>query len=708
LAKRGIQVVSTYGPEGVTWPQTLMVIGKQDAVCMRDFVMQASVYLSTTKETFGIGTLEAMACGVPVVGWDYGGTSQIVTSGYDGILVKPGDYDALEAAVHEAKRRRIDFGKNARETARRYDWSNVIRQYARLYEMVLAQKRNEQHGVSVIVTNYNYGAFVGEAIKSVMLQTRPADEIIVVDDGSTDESPRIILATLQATQPNQKCQFITQANQGVAAARTAGIAASSQPYLVCLDADDRLAPEFIETLLPVIDARRDLGIVYSGITMFNDTDSWHNDGWPPPFDWDGQTMPHNPPSNCIPAACMFRKDMWYRAGPHRQEYAPGEDAEFWTRGLSVGFTAQRVTDAGLFWYRLHGESASRVKKYKAIDDRLPWMRDKQYPFAAPAKVTPVRSYSDPKVSVIIPVGPGHENTVIDAIESLLAQTMREWECVVVDDTGLDSGLGMYLLGRYPFAKVLLNQQAPGGPGLARNAGLEQAAAPLVVYLDADDMLVPTALEEMLIAHVNSGGRYIYTDTLRLSKDGTQETIKAADYKQHIWRDDGLHSVTALIPIEWARATRFNPKLKTWEEGDFYTRMAIAGYCGQHLERPLLIWRDWTGTRHAASKAKRAAALRHQKQFEGVEMGSCCGGDGGAAIIAAKEALSGMTIKAAPINTGLVRMEFIGDQFGPITFFGSKGKEYRGGKEIENHFAEVLAEDVKRLELSGKWQVVATF
>jgi hypothetical protein len=54
------------------------------------------------------------------------------------------------------------------------------------------------------------------------------------------------------------------------------------------------------------------------------------------------------------------------------------------------------------------------------------------------------------------------------------------------------------------------------------------------------------------------------------------------------------------------------------------------------------------------------------------------------------------------------MEFIGDQFGPITFFGSKGKEYRGGKEIENHFAEVLAEDVKRLELSGKWQVVATF
>ena len=89
------------------------------------------------------------------------------------------------------------------------------------------------------------------------------------------------------------------------------------------------------------------------------------------------------------------------------------------------------------------------------------------------------------------------------------------------------------------------------------------------------------------------------------------------------------------------------------------------------------------------------------------MGNCCGGDGGAAIIAAKEALTGMTIKAAPVNTGMVKMEFVGDQFGPITFFGSKGKEYRGGKNIEDRYAEVLAEDVKRLELSGKWKI-ATF
>lgn len=698
LAKRGLNVVSTFGPEGVTWPQTLMVIGKQDALSMRDYIQQAAVYLSTTKETFGITTLEAMAAGVPVVGWDYGGNSEIVTSGHDGILVEPFDYDALEQAVHEAKKRRAELGANARETARRYDWSNVIQQYAALYSMVLDAKRHERHGVSVIITSYNYARYVCEAVDSALAQTRKPDEIIVIDDGSTDD-------TLERLAPyGDRITVIAQKNQGVAAARTAGIAAATQPYIICLDADDKIAPEFVATLLPVIDSRRDLGIVYSGITLFNEMDAWHADGFPPQFSWESQSTPSNPPSNCIPSACMFRKEMWYRAGPHRQEYAPGEDAEFWTRGLSVGYVAYRVTDDGMFWYRLHGESASRRLKYKPIDDRLPWMRDKQYPLAAPAKVTPVRSYSEPKVSVIIPVGPGHEPYVIDAIESLISQTMREWECIIVDDTDPDSALGHYLMTRYPFVKVVMNLKAPGGVALARNAGLEQATAPLVVFLDADDMLAPSALEEMLIAHVNSGGRYIYPDTLRLTKDGTQSTIQAADYTQRVWTDDGLHAITALIPVEWAKALPFEPTLKTWEEGDFYTRMALKGYCGQHLERPLLIWRDWTGKRHKATKTQRARVIKHQHQFEGQTMANCCGGDGAASLLAAKAALTGMTIQIAQVNPGMVRMEFVGDQWGPITFFGSKGKEYKGGKNIENKFEDVLAEDVKRLELSGKWKV----
>lgn len=710
LARRGLNVVSTFGPANVQWPNTLMVIGKQDPDAMRQFVSNAAVYLSTVKETFGIGTLEAMACGVPVVGWNFGGTTEIVTNGHDGLLVELGDYDALYKAVLEAIRRRAELGANARETARSYDWPKVISQYANLYRDVFDEIKQELHGVSIIITNHNYARYLVECINSVLAQTRKPDEIIVVDDFSTDDSRRIIenyAHPIGSDRPLVKTIYHDQ-NQGVAAARTSGILTATQAYLCCLDADDKLAPEFIETLLPVLQQHRDIGISYSGLTMFDAEKSWAAEGFPPPFSWEAQALPHTPPSNCIPSGCLFRKEMWYRAGPHRQEYAPGEDAEFWTRGLSVGFNAIKASNEGLFWYRLHGESASRRLKYQAIDDRLPWMRDKQYPLAAPSKLAPpVRSYSDPKVSVIIPVGPHHEQYVRDAIDSLLAQTMREWECIVVDDTPKQESA--WLIDRYPFVTYLYRHDGKrnaSGAGAARNSGLTQAHAPFVIFLDADDALAPSALEEMLIAHVNSGGRYIYPDTLKLSRDGKTETIAAANYEQRIWRDDGLHAVTALIPTAWARATLFDTTLKTWEEGEFYTRLALAGFCGQHLERPLLIWRDWTGRRHKATRAQKEKALQHQKEFEGREMSDCGCGDAAKEILAAKAALNGMTVQIQTKRAGEIKMEFIGDKFGPLTFIGSKGREYRGGRESENRFAHVLAEDVKRLELSGQWKVAA--
>ena len=89
------------------------------------------------------------------------------------------------------------------------------------------------------------------------------------------------------------------------------------------------------------------------------------------------------------------------------------------------------------------------------------------------------------------------------------------------------------------------------------------------------------------------------------------------------------------------------------------------------------------------------------------MSTCCGGDGGATLLAAKAAIAGMTIEVKPPSSAeQIKMEFVGDKFGPITFFGSKGREYRGGREAENKYAGVLAEDVKHLELTGQWRIAA--
>ena len=170
LAKRGVNVVSTFSPENVTIPQTLNVIGRQEPDDMRGYLMNADVYLATVKETFGIQTLEAMACGVPVVGWNFGGTAEIITNDYDGLLVKPYDYDALYNAVTEAKRRRAELGAHARETAAQYDWPIVIERYADLYRQIAEDIKADKHGVSIVITNHNYGQYVSDAIQSALAQ----------------------------------------------------------------------------------------------------------------------------------------------------------------------------------------------------------------------------------------------------------------------------------------------------------------------------------------------------------------------------------------------------------------------------------------------------------------------------------------------------------------------------------------------------------
>ena len=97
--------------------------------------------------------------------------------------------------------------------------------------------------VSCIIPNYNYGKYVAETIQSVLSQTYANIEIIVVDDGSTDNSLDI-LAKFQAD-----IKIVTQRNQGVVVARNNGANQAQGAYLFFLDADDVIEPQFVEKLV---------------------------------------------------------------------------------------------------------------------------------------------------------------------------------------------------------------------------------------------------------------------------------------------------------------------------------------------------------------------------------------------------------------------------------------------------------------------------
>lgn len=113
--------------------------------------------------------------------------------------------------------------------------------------------------VSVIIPTYNYARFVGQAIRSVLDQTFTDYEIIVVDDGSTDETPEVLAGF------GSSIRVIRQKNKGGSAARNTGIAAARGKYIAFLDADDQWEPCKLEIQVEALERDPEVGIIFSDI-----------------------------------------------------------------------------------------------------------------------------------------------------------------------------------------------------------------------------------------------------------------------------------------------------------------------------------------------------------------------------------------------------------------------------------------------------------
>jgi len=97
-------------------------------------------------------------------------------------------------------------------------------------------------GVAIIIPCYNYGRFLGEAIESALAQTVQPDEILVVDDGSTDDTAAV------ASYHGDRVRYVHQENEGPSSARNHGIRITESQWMLFLDADDVLDPRAIEEL----------------------------------------------------------------------------------------------------------------------------------------------------------------------------------------------------------------------------------------------------------------------------------------------------------------------------------------------------------------------------------------------------------------------------------------------------------------------------
>lgn len=121
---------------------------------------------------------------------------------------------------------------------------------------------------SVIIPLYNKEPYVAKAIQSVLAQTFSDFELIVVDDGSRDNSAEM---ASQAIEGHENCQLIRQENAGVSMARNNGVMASHGDYLCFLDADDWWDPAFLEEMSKLIEEFPEAGIYGTNYTIVNET-----------------------------------------------------------------------------------------------------------------------------------------------------------------------------------------------------------------------------------------------------------------------------------------------------------------------------------------------------------------------------------------------------------------------------------------------------
>ena len=197
--------------------------------------------------------------------------------------------------------------------------------------------------ISVVIPAYNAATFLPSCLESVFAQTLKPDEVIVVDDGSSDNSAEL------ATSLGAK--VISRKNGGLSAARNTGIQNASNDWVALLDADDRWAPEKLERQVATI--RPDTVLVYTGVRAFDDNGIHGDTPAVDPITARKILRFRNP---ITPSTVLAKREMLMSAGGFREDLRACEDWDMWVRLQSFG-KFECVTDL-LTNYYVHPNSMS--------------------------------------------------------------------------------------------------------------------------------------------------------------------------------------------------------------------------------------------------------------------------------------------------------------------------------------------------------------
>lgn len=212
---------------------------------------------------------------------------------------------------------------------------------------------------SVIINNYNYGRFLTRAIDSALAQTGVTSEVIVVDDGSSDESRAVIAGY------GDRIVSVLQDNAGQAAAINAGVHHSRGAILSFLDADDWWAPGKLAAIVAAFDADPDVGLAYHRLQPLLSDGTIAFRPIPPSL-CEGDLAPRMAQSGGrwpfpMTSAVSVRRRLWDKVGDIPADFRISADA--WLVGLYPFVSRVAALPEALGYYRIHDNTW-----YRAVDD----------------------------------------------------------------------------------------------------------------------------------------------------------------------------------------------------------------------------------------------------------------------------------------------------------------------------------------------------
>ena len=250
--------------------------------------------------------------------------------------------------------------------------------------------------VTVYIANHNYGRFIEQAIKSVLKQTLPDFELIIIDDGSTDNSREII----ERYAEQEKVTTIFQQNRGLNVTNNIALRAAHGRYIIRLDADDYLDENALAVLTTALEQNPDVGLVFPDYFLVDEDGAIlevvrrHN--------FDEVTLLDQPAHG---AGTLIRRQCLLELGGYDESFRCQDGYELWVRFIQ----RYRVKNVNLplFYYRQHPQSLTRNEEHildtraQIIEKRT--LRQGQH-FSAIA-IVPVRGQStDPRSPALRPLG----------------------------------------------------------------------------------------------------------------------------------------------------------------------------------------------------------------------------------------------------------------------------------------------------------------